>query len=228
LSEDEMEKTIALLHTSFVFLNVEKSLMQMLSEVLSKVRSFNIVDDALLADVISEGRVTPAITRRVCFYCMAAEARGANAILSLCSSVGDAVDVARNLVRIPILKIDDAMTERAVSAAETIGVLATVPSTLDPTIRLLQSKANLIHRQVKAEPILCEGAFDILMSGAKEKHDQIVLEKARSVAGRFDVLLLAQASMARLGDKMSEEVAKPVFSSPKLFVEKVRQLVEEL
>ena len=223
-----MEKTLALIHTSFVFLNVEKSLMQMLSEVLSKVKSFNIVDDALLADVIREGRVTPAITGRMCFYCMAAEAKGANAILSLCSSVGDAVDVARNLVSIPILKIDDAMTEKAVSAAEKIGVLATVPSTLGPTIRLLQSKANLIRKQVETEPILCEGAFDVLMSGAKEKHDQMVLEKARSVAENFDVLLLAQASMARLADRMSEEVAKPVFSSPKSFVEKVTQLVKEM
>lgn len=68
-----MQKTLALIHTSFVFLSVETSLMKMLSEVLLDVRLVNIVDDSLLADVMREGKVTPAITRKMCHYVVKVE-----------------------------------------------------------------------------------------------------------------------------------------------------------
>lgn len=223
-----MNKTLALIHTSFVFLNVETSLMKMLSEAMPDVRLVNIVDDSLLADVLKEGKVTPAITRKMCHYVLAAEQTGAQAILSLCSTMGDTIDVARKLVSIPIMKIDEAMAEKAVAEGEKIGVLATVSTTLDPTIRLIHSKAGDINKQVKTERLLCEGAFEILMSGDKAKHDQMVMEKASSSVNRVDVFVLAQASMARLESQISQKVGKPVFSSPGLCVERVKQMLERL
>jgi Asp/Glu/hydantoin racemase len=223
-----MNKTLALIHTSFVFLNVETSLMKMLSKAMPNVRLVNIVDDSLLADVLKEGKVTPAITRRMCHYVLAAEQTGAQAILSLCSTMGDTIDVARKLVSIPIIKIDEAMAEKAVAEGEKIGVLATVSTTLDPTIRLIHSKGGDINKQVKTERLLCEGAFKILMSGDNAKHDQMVMEKASSSANRVDVFVLAQASMARLESQISQKVGKPVFSSPRLCVERVKQMLERL
>jgi Asp/Glu/hydantoin racemase len=223
-----MNKTLALIHTSFVFLNVETSLMKMLSETLPDVRFINIVDDSLLADVMRKGKVTPAITRRMRHYVLAAEQTGAQAILSLCSTMGDTIDVTRKLVSIPIMKIDEAMAEKAVAEGEKIGVLATVSTTLDPTIRLIHSKGGDINKQVKTERLLCEGAFEILMSGDNAKHDQMVMEKASSSAQRVDVFVLAQASMARLESQISQKVGKPVFSSPRLCVERVKQMLERL
>jgi len=224
----KMEKTLALIHTSFVFLNVETSLMKMLSEALPCVRLVNIVDDSLLADVMKEGKVTPAITRKMCHYVLAAEQTGAQAILSLCSTMGDTVDVARKLVSIPIMKIDEAMAERAVAGGESIGVLATVPTTLDPTIRLIHSKGSEVNKMVKTERLLCEGAFQILMSGDKAKHDQMVMEKASSAAKGVDVFVLAQASMARLEGQIAQAIGKPVLSSPRFCVERVKQMLEGL
>jgi len=224
----KMQKTLALIHTSFVFLNVETSLMKMLSEAMPEVRLVNIVDDSLLADVIREGKVTPAITRKMCHYVLAAEQTGAQAILSLCSTMGDTIDVARKLVSIPIMKIDEAMAEKAVAGGEKIGVLATVPTTLDPTIHLIHSKGSEMNKVVKTERLLCEGAFQILMSGDKAKHDQMVIEKASSSASRVDVFVLAQASMARLESQISQKVGKPVFSSPRLCAERVKQMLERL
>jgi len=223
-----MNKTLALIHTSFVFLNVETSLMKMLSGAMPDVRLVNIVDDSLLAYVLKEGKVTPAITRKMCHYVLAAEQTGAQAILSLCSTMGDTIDVTRKLVSIPIMKIDEAMAEKAVAEGEKIGVLATVSTTLDPTIRLIHSKGGDINKQVKTERLLCEGAFEILMSGDNAKHDQMVMEKASSSAQRVDVFVLAQASMARLESQISQKVGKPVFSSPRLCVERVKQMLERL
>jgi len=56
--------------------------MKMLSEVLPDVRLVNIVDDSLLADVMREGKVTPAITRKMCHYVLAAEQTGAQASMA--------------------------------------------------------------------------------------------------------------------------------------------------
>jgi len=223
-----VNKTLALIHTSFVFLNVETSVMKMLSKALPNVRLVNIVDDSLLADVMREGKVTPAITRKMCYYVLAAEQTGAHAILSLCSTMGETIDVARRLVTISVMKIDEPMAEKAVAEAQRIGVIATVPTTLDPTIRLIQMKGTDIGKQVKIERLLCEGAFEILMSGDRAKHDLMVREKALSAANRVDAFVLAQASMARLESQLSQEVGKPVFSSPRLCVEKVKQVMASL
>jgi hypothetical protein len=85
-----------------------------------------------------------------------------------------------------------------------------------------------MNKQVKTERLLCEGAFHILMSGDKATHDQMVMEKASSAAKGVDVFVLAQASMARLESQIYQKVGKPVFSSPRLFVEKVKQMLEKL
>jgi len=226
--ETVVNKTLALIHTSFVFLNVETSVMKMLQEALQDVRIVNIVDDSLLADVMREGKVTPSIIRKMCYYVVAAEETGADAILSLCSTMGETIDVARKLVKIPILKIDEPMAEKAVAQAERIGVLATVPTTLDPTIRLVQTKGSEIGKSVKIERLLCEGAFETLMSGDKARHDQMVKEKALSAVNRVDAFVLAQASMARLESQLSQDVGRPVFSSPRLCVERVKKLMATL
>ena len=111
---------------------------------------------------------------------------------------------------------------------EKIGVLAAVPTTLNPTIRLIHSKGSDISKNVKTERLLCEGAFQILMSGDKAKHDQMVMEKVSSAAKGVDVFALAQASMATLESQIAQKVGKPVFTSPRLCVEKVKQLLEKL
>ena len=223
----KMRKTLALIHTSFVFLNVETSLMRMLSEALPDVRIVNIVDDSLLADVMKEGKVTPAITRKMCHYVLAAEQTGAQAILSLCSTIGDTIDVARKLVSIPIMKIDEAMAEKAVAEGEKIGVLATVPTTLDPTIRLIHSKGSDTNKQVKTERLLCEGAFQILMSGDKARHDQMVMEKASSAAKGVDAFALAQASMARLESQIAQKSWKACLLKPPIVCGKSEKDVRE-
>jgi len=51
------------------------------------------------------------------------------------------VAAARSIIPIPIVKIDDAMTQQAIEKYSRIGVLATLASTLGPTINLLKQKA---------------------------------------------------------------------------------------
>lgn len=214
-----MAQTLALIHTSKLFFSTDTSLMALFGEIMPDVRLINVLDDSLLADTMAAGEMTPAVTRRLCGYVCAAEDAGADAVLSLCSSVGSAIDVAREMVGIPVLKIDDAHTEKAVEQAERIGVLATVSTTLHPTVDLIRRKAAGRGREVVILEGLADSALEALMNGDKERHDRMLIAKAKELAPKVDILLFAQASMTRLEDEVAAETGLPVLSSPRPAIE---------
>ena len=79
---------------------------------------------------------------------------------------------------------------------------------------------------VQVESMLCEGAYDALFSGDPQRHDQIVSEVLRGLMTRNDVIILAQASMARVANAIpAEEQRVPILSSPRLAMERVRELL---
>lgn len=222
-----MPQTLALIHTSQVFLYVETLMKQMFTEIMPEVRLINIMDDSLLPDVMAEMRIGNDVTKRLCLYVMAAEAAGADAVLSVCSSMGPAIDCARKLVNIPVIKIDDAHTEKAVREAKRIGVLATAGTTLGPTVNLLKEKASALGKEVEIRESLCTSAFEALMRGEKDKHDALVLETARQLAPSVDLILFAQASMTRLAPAAQEATGLPVLTSPRLAIEYAKRVLDE-
>src|SRR4051794_35904901 len=121
----------------------------------------------------------------------AAESAGADIIFSACSSLGPALDVAARHVETPVVKIDEAMAIRAAQEGTSIGVLATVPTTLGPTSDLIQSKADELGRSISIEQRLCDGAFSILMAGDRDKHDAMIVEQAVDLAKTVDLIVLA-------------------------------------
>lgn len=220
-----MSKTLALLHTSQLFVGKENLFQPLIDEILPDVQIINILDDSLLSHCMADGSISPALTRRMCAYVVAAETAGADAALSLCSSLGPTIDVARQLVRIPVLKIDDAHTAAAVERAPRIGVLATTPTTLRPTVALLREKAAARGRDVAIHEALAGDALQALMAGDRNRHDALLLEKAAEVAADVDLLLCAQASMTRLAPRLEEETRLPVLTSPRAAVELAREVL---
>jgi len=221
-----MNKKVALIHTSFVFINRETLIFDLFDEILPDVERINIVDDQMLADVMNRGYITPEVNNRMCHYVMAAVAMGVDAIFNTCSSVGPAFDVAKRTVSIPTLKIDDAMAKKAADDGNKVGVMATVPTTLDPTIALIQEKAKAMNKDLETKKALTEGAFKILMDGDVNSHDDMVSAKAKEVAEWADTIVLAQCSMARLAPRLSDETGLPVLSSPRLGVELLKTVLE--
>jgi Asp/Glu/hydantoin racemase len=221
-----MKKRVALIHTSFVFFDREPLLFDLFDEILPEVERLNIVDDQMLAEVMEKASIDPQITRRMSHYVLAAQAAGVDAIFNTCSSLGPAFDVAKELVSIPCVKIDDGMAELAAKEAKKIAVLATVPTTLPPTAALIQEKADQLGTKIELQRFLCEGAFDLLMKGEKDRHDDMVSEKALESAEWADTLVLAQCSMARLAPRLSKETHRPVLSSPRLGVERLKAILE--
>jgi Asp/Glu/hydantoin racemase len=221
-----MKQKVAVLHTSFVFLNVESSVTDLLEEVLPEAEVMHFVDSDVLATVMREQGISDHSTSRMVHLAQAAEDAGADVIFSACSSLGPAMEVARQKVGTPIVRIDDGMARKAVESATRIGVLATVPTTLGPTVDLIEQKAAEEGKKIELQRELSEGAFEVLMSGDKEHHDEMVVESARKLASSVEILVLAQASMTRLAPRLKEETSLEVLTSPRLGVEYVRQVLQ--
>ena len=162
----------------------------------------------------------------MCDYVVAAEKTGADAVLSLCSSLGPAIDVAREQVKIPIIKIDDAMAEKASESAESIGVMATVVTTLNPTVALIKEKATILKKELEITPCIVEGAFEKLMGGERDAHDQMVMDSAENLAKFVDTIVFAQASMTRLADGVAKAVGKDVLTSPRLGIKYIKTILD--
>jgi Asp/Glu/hydantoin racemase len=223
-----MTKRMAVLHTSFVFTNVEPVFKDLFKELIPDVEVIDFVDSHVLADVRKVGSVQESHITRMVHMAQAAEAAGADIIFSACSSLGPSMDIARKVVNVPIIKIDDPMTQRAVELGSTIGVMATVPTTLPPTVDLIQQWAAVAGKPVVVKQHLCEGAFDILMGGNRGRHDQMVLDGALQLAPQVDLIVLAQASMSRLAPMLSDKTGKVVLSSPRLAAEYVKSQFEKI
>jgi len=213
--------TLGIVHTSFALV---EPLGVLARELLPRTDVVNIVDDTLLPYAREHG-IDEKLTRRMGLYFQAAVEAGADVILSACSSVGETVDAARPRCPVPILKIDEPMAEAAVAAGRKIAVLATVSSTLGPTCRLLEARARATSARIELTPHLCDGAFDLLLAGKTEEHDRIVCGAVREAARDHDVILFAQASMARLVSCLEGELTKPLLTSPRLALQRVGRML---
>ena len=199
---------------------------ELFKKYLPDVKLNHIVDDSLIQEVIEFNKVTQAVAKRLvnCFH-MAVDAR-AEIIFNTCSSIGEIAQMARKMIPIPLLKIDDPMAIKAVESASRIGVLATLPSTLTPTANLLKAMANERNKKIEVVEGLAKGAFQAVMSGDRETHDNLILKASEAVAGKVDVIVLAQGSMARMEEKLSEVTGKKVLSSPLSGVLGVKEFIE--
>jgi aspartate/glutamate racemase len=201
-------------------------LKKQFDELLPGVRLVNIIDDSLIAEVVREGGVTPGVKKRLMQYYQNGAELGASVILNTCSSVGEVASDARPFFGIPLVKIDESMAVEAVKSHGTIGVLATLPTTLQPTMRLLQQQAQRLGKEVKLIDGLAAGAYDALVSGRGDEHDRILLETAVRIAEQADALVLAQGSMARMEAQLADRIGKPVLSSPRRSVLEIKGLLE--
>ncbi|MFC5653658.1 aspartate/glutamate racemase family protein [Paenibacillus solisilvae] len=220
-----MKKTVAAIYTGQ---GLAEPLKKVFNELLPDCRLVNIVDDSLIHDVVKAGQVTPQVAGRLMSYYRNAAEIGADVILNTCSSVGAVADQAGPFLPVPIVKIDELMAQEAVARYERIGVIATLPTTLNPTVALIRLQAQAAGKSVEAVEGLAEGAYDALVGGKPEEHDRLIQETAEKLAASVDAFVLAQGSMARMEAALKERTGKPVFSSPYLGVTALKRLLERL
>lgn len=216
------QKTLVLIHTSATLVPVFAALC---NKFIPGVKIFNIADDSLIKNTIACGALTPDTARRVVGYARSAEEAGADYIMFTCSSIGRAVETAAGLVNVPVLRVDQPMAAMAVDKGNRIGIVATLSTTLDPTTDLVRRNALQVGKEIELFPHLCEGAFEALMAGDAETHDKLVGDALKAMSETVDVIVLAQASMARVVESNPSLAEKlPILASPPIAMEYVSKI----
>ena len=215
-------KKVYIIQTSLVS---QVELNALFAELVPEAKVHNLVDDSLLYDVMQNGGITPKVIARMCAYVQAAADNGADLIFNQCSSVGEAADIAAKLVTVPVLKVDSPMAERAVELGARIGVVATVQSTMKPSCNLIRAKAAELGKSVEIVDYLVDGALAVLLKeNNRAKHNAMVLDSVKRAEAECDVIVLAQGSMTVLLPELAD-IRKPVLTSPRLGVERARQML---
>lgn len=218
------QPVLALIHTSPVLVPMFNTLA---AQHLPGVRVFHMVDESFIGNTIRAGGLQKDTVRRICNQIGSARDAGADAVLVTCSSIGPAIPVARQIYDFPILRIDERLAAEAVAAGRRIGVLATLSTTLEPTLAIVRDTAAHLDTPSQITSHLCQGAFEAVIAGDVATHDKAVAAGLQTLAASNDVIVLAQASMARVVDAMGDALPKiPILASPPLAMQQAREILE--
>ena len=94
---------------------------------------------------------------------------------------------------------------------------------------MLREKAEEAGIEIEIVESLCDGAFDAVLAGDSITHDRILSQALRNEMKGVDVVIPAQASMARVVKTMPNgTLSMPVLSSPKMAVLQARDVMAGL
>ncbi|WP_243074419.1 aspartate/glutamate racemase family protein [Microbacterium sp. SS28] len=215
-----MSTRIAFLHTGAV---VIAPVTEQARAALPDATFVNYLDDRIVADLGDPAR-SASVPGRVRDLVHAAKSGGADVVMLTCSSISRLAAPAAAEIGIPVLRIDEAMADAAVAAGSHIAVVATLPTTLEPTVGLLRERAALARRDPSIAAEVVDGAFAAVSSGDRPTHDRLVAAAIERLAETADVVVLAQASMASAAS--AARVGVPVLSSIAPGIERLRGWVE--
>ena len=214
-----MAKKIALLHTvRSVLLSFEPRLRAAMPE--QELIINNTLDEFLLTDANING-FTQENLNRLQLILKAIEWEHPDLIVVTCSTLTPRVELLKPLISVPIIAIDDALTAQAAARGPRVLVMATAPSTVEPTVSKILVDAGKIGTELTITRLVCADAYNALQAGQQEEHDSILRRAAGEIAGQ-DVIVLAQASMAHLEQEIQSISGIATLSSPTLCVESVK------
>lgn len=182
-------------------------------------------DPSILAEVREHGYVNTQAAARLFGMFLEAVRDGADAVLNICSSVGEAADSVQDMARylgVPIVRIDEDMCRAAVREGNRIAVLATLPTTLEPTKNTILRVAREMGRHVE----LIDGLVEVFGAG-QEEFKKSLIAKAQEISGDADVILMCQGSMAFCEKDVEAATGVCTVSSPRFGAKALKRALEE-
>lgn len=184
----------------------------------------HLVDASLLADLLAG--VDPSVVARRLGEHLDALAENDLVVLS-CSSLTPLLSGLRADRSTPVIAVDEPMAARAASGRR-IAVLCTAASTVAGSTRVVEHAAEAAGRDIELTVRLVDAAFDALQAGDRDRHDQLVEQAAVELSADCDVLVLAQASLARLHERLEGVTGVTVLSSPPPLIDEIRSRLTAL
>jgi aspartate/glutamate racemase len=209
--------TVALIHPTARIVPLLTNIAQ---EVVAEIDLLHFVDEGLPRLVAADGGVTERTVARVATLARYAERSEAEAIVITSPLIGVARDTAQAMVRIPVIRIDGPMAERAVSFANRVGVLSSHESLLRPVVAQLREAADAAGRDLQLQTAVCEEALDALEAGYTPEYERLVLDGIDRLAGN-EIIVLADVTMHPVVHAGTERADVPVLCAPRLAFEDV-------
>lgn len=184
----------------------------------------NLLEDSLSRDLRSAGRLTEALKQRFCDLARYARSAGADAVLFTCSAFGEAIELSRQQLDIPVLKPNEAMIEQALALGGRIGILATFEPSIESMSAEFRQAAAAQGVPLQLESAASADAFQALHAGDVERHDHLVAQLAGQLAD-CDVVCFSQFSMTSAATAAREVSGRNVLTTPDSAVLLLRRLL---
>lgn len=190
-----------------------------------RVEVFHILDEPLLERIRLRGRIAPEDTERLKSHIRAGVEIGVTAALVTCSTLSRCVALLPSIPGIRVLPVDAAWAEAIVRFPGSVAILATNPTTLEPTRQTLMARGSDFSTRSNVEIDLVEKAFAAFQRGDRQGHDHLVASAVREHLTRFERVALAQATMAGAMELLSQEERARVYTSPDLAVQHLADIL---
>jgi Asp/Glu/hydantoin racemase len=183
-----------------------------------------VLDGSLYNDIPHDGKLAPEIYTRLTNLFRHCELSRADGIVFSGSTFGPAVEEARKGVKIPVLRIEEAMMDDAAARGGSV-LLACTQKRAQPVVRgTLDAAAKKAGKPIAVTELWVSGARDALNKGDNATHDRLIAEQC-AAAGRFDQIVFGMMSMAPAKAKMPPALAQTVLTSGEAAVARMKNLL---
>jgi Asp/Glu/hydantoin racemase len=189
-----------------------------------QAQTLNFVDETLYTDMPPDGALSEELYQRVLTLLRHCEASGANGIVFTGSTFGPAVERARMLISVPVLKADEALGDAAVAAGQRILLACTQQRAMAIVRPGLDAAVARAAAPRQITELWVDGAKDAMASGGLDAHDRLIAERITG-AGDFDVIVLGQISMDGARRHLRPELARRAITSSDAAVARMQELV---
>ena len=204
---------VALIYTGTSPELVEYVEREIKKQLGAQVELKNYAVPSALEEIRKTGYVTAAPAAKMVKTYMEAVEAGADAILNICSSVGDVVHSVQDLAKylgVPIVMVNDEMCREAVRKGNKIAIMATLPTSIEPTRNILLRVSREMGKHVEVITVLVDGGYGL----DEEQFKARMAAEAEKIAGQVDVIVFAQGSMAYCEKFIADRFQKTVLSNP--------------
>lgn len=184
----------------------------------------NLLEDSLSRDLAAAGCITEQLKLRFLALAQYAVQAGADGILFTCSAFGEAIDLCKVEIDIPVFKPNEAMIDEAISLASHVAIVATFPPAIDSMAEEFEHAARLSGRPLKLTSFACPRALEALRSGDTCLHDKLVSDLVGTIEGQ-ELVCFAQFSMVSAAIGAKSVTALNILTTPDSAVLKLRALL---
>jgi Asp/Glu/hydantoin racemase len=218
-------KKLGIIHAALI---TSRAVQKYIDEIIPEVEVVHWLDDTIQnTNFACEPGVIPK--KNYAKFVQAALSQqeyGVDLILLACSTFNRAVEFSRPMIETPMLQIDRPMMDLAVLQGRRIGLLATVPTTVPASERLLRLAAQEAGKEIEVKLRLCSEAFQVLKNGNPDQHNQMLLDEIHRLASQVDAIVMAQVSMTALEPWLTDTKV-PVYNSGRTAFNRVREILEK-